>query len=158
MSYPSLEYYKDCVNFYKKVKKEVKGETCEFSECGGCKDCTFPDPTRFEVGFFITSNGEILSMNVEVIWYEILPGEFDEIKRSRKFLLHKYHRCEYVTFPNGNSKCCFTVNAVWEADNDVRGSAAISNSIKYPTKFVNIDISRDGENVYVQPANKPDYC
>lgn len=158
MSDASLEYYKDCVNFYKKVKKEVKGETCEFSECGGCKDCTFPDPTRFEVGFFVSRDGEILSVDVEVIWYEILPGQFDEVKRSKTFLLHKYHRCEYITFPNGNSKCCFTVNAVQHTDDDVRGTATISNSVKYPTKFVNINVTKSDDNINIGTADKPDFC
>lgn len=162
---PSLEYYTDCIGFYNKVKDEVglrntnknlkDFNSCDPSECNGCKDCSLPDPNRFEIGLYLTSDGDILDIDIEILWYEQLLGQYDEIKKSKQFLLYDADTCARIMFPNGNSHCCYTIRATRRSDKYVNAIINVSNNVKFPNKFVHIILARSGDDIKFEITNKP---
>jgi hypothetical protein len=140
----------DHLSFFKENK-------CDFNECPGCKDCSSPEPNPFEIAMYVSRDGQILDVNVEVVWYEISLGQYDEIRRTSRLFLYRNSRCGYIRLPAGNSRCCYTINAVRGTDPYVRSSINIPNSVKYP-KYINIIVEKSGDDISFEITEKPDIC
>ena len=146
-----LKYYLSIKNSLQKSKQFLSPRSTKGSN-DSCNNCISNKQDSFRVGFYATRNGEILDLDLEITWYETLPGIYDPIKRSKKFSLDRFHKCEYITLPNGNAKCCYTINGVRRTDSYVKNSADISNDVKY----INVDVSKSADNLYFNIGNESD--
>lgn len=111
-------------------------------KCSNCMGYGFSDENRIQTAYYITGNdldlfGDII---VKIRWYE---------KNQPKLALFKLNdtkRCDSVLFKNGNSKCCYNVEVYLANYPYVKNSINLSNSQKFPERFLNIMINHDKIN------------
>jgi hypothetical protein len=110
-------------------------------KCTNCIGCGFSDENRIQTAYYITGNdldliGDII---VKVKWYERETNK--DIEKITMFKLNDIKKCDSVVFKNGNSRCCYTVEAYVQNYPYVRNSVNLSNSQKFPERFLNIMIN-----------------
>jgi len=132
-------------SFRKKNTKLLKSVNCSST-------CSTGYNNPITLYFYATRNGEILDLELEIIWYEnALYSAFPAEKR-KKIYLDKFHKCESITLPSGNVRCCYTINGVRRTDSYVKNNSNISNDIRY----INVDVSKSGDNLYYNNGNEND--
>jgi hypothetical protein len=134
----------DEINFINEVNHEKKllnqlyfgNDFSGISKCDEkCKNClgyNFSDRNRFQIAFYITSNDNIPKTRIKVKWNE---------NDSKIFELDEFRQCNSVVFENGNSKCCYKIEAYTNINNiNLYNEIYISNSFRFPVNFLNIYI------------------
>lgn len=103
-------------------------------KCSNCMGCLFSNKNRIQTAYYITGNDLDLIGNiiVKVRWSE---------NNFALFKLNDIKRCDSVVFKNGNSKCYYNVEVYIENYPYIRNSINLSNSQKFPEKFLNIMIN-----------------
>lgn len=140
-----LKYYLSVKNTENKKILKGNNSTCDYN-------CISDNQDPLNLVFYLTRNGELLDINLELIWYEVIPGIYDPFEKRKKFSLDRFHKCEYITLPNGNAKCCYTINGVRRTDSYVKNNSNLSNNVKY----INVDVSKSGDNLYFNIGNETD--
>jgi hypothetical protein len=139
----------DSLNFYKNLISEKEGNNSSFSDnSDNCSDSCISsadDQKPFTIQFYITRSGEILDVDLELVWW-------DPEQHNKKFSLNRFHKCESITLPKGNKHCCYRLYAQRKTDGYVNTWANISNS----SRLINIDVSKSGDNIYYNTGNTKD--
>jgi hypothetical protein len=135
--------YMDSLNFYRNLIKENKtihGDNCSDS-CVSTQD----DQKPFTIDFYITRSGEILGVELELVWW-------DPEQHNKKFTLDKFHKCESITLPKGNKHCCYRLYAQRTTDSYVNTWTNFPNSLK----LINVDVSKSADRIYYNVGNSKD--
>jgi len=142
----------ESLNFYLQLKeinyKNKSNQQFNLQSSDNCNDSCISsqdDQKPFTINFYATRNGEILDLDMELVWW-------DPEQHNKKFTLNRFHRCESITLPKGNTHCCFRLYAQRGTDSAVNTWANISNS----TRILNIDVAKSGDHIYYNMGNIKD--
>lgn len=106
-------------------------------KCSNCMGCGFSDKNRIQTAYYITGSDLDLIGNIIV---KVKWSENNQLKFTM-FKLNDNKKCDSVVFKNGNDKCCYNVEAYIEKYPNIKNSINLSNSQRFPERFLNIMIN-----------------